>query len=100
MYQNLIYSIIVAFALFAIGNIVMRFTVFKMYQQMRNKGIDINTKGFFNQKYLEDEVSAKYKSDSALIFRFVKFVRYAMTFASILLFFILIMAYLLLKMQS
>jgi len=99
MYQKFLYSIIACFALFAITNIVIRFTVFKMYSELRRKGVEISGKSFFNAALLEKEVKEKYQDDADLIFRFVKYTKFAMTFASILITFIMIMGYILLKMK-
>ena len=99
MYHNLIYWIAGGIGLFAITNIVIRFTVFRMYQQLRDKGVEIGSHHFFNKADLDQLVRKEYPDDEMLIKRFVRYTKIAMTFASILITFILILAFVLFRMR-
>ena len=68
-----------------------------MYSDLRNKGVEISGKSMFDDALLAQEVNEKYPADSDAIFKFVKYTRFAMTFATILISLILILGYLLLK---
>jgi len=96
-FNQLIFSIIVCFSLFAVTNIVIRFTVFRMYSDLRKKGVELSGKCLFDKQTLDKEVNSGYIEHAELIYRFVKYTRFAMTFATILIGLIMIMGYLLLK---
>lgn len=99
MYHNLIYWIAAAIGLFAITNIVIRFTAFRMYQQLRDKDVEIESKHFFDKKLMEELIDQKYPKEGELIRRFIRYTKIAMTFASILITFILILAFVLFRLS-
>ena len=70
-----------------------------MYSDLRKKGIEISSKSLFDHQTLQREVDDNYPDHADLIYKFVKYTRFAMTFATILIALILIMAYLLLKIR-
>ncbi len=99
MYHYLIYSIAIGFALFALFNIVIRFTVFKMYSELRKKGVEFDSKLFFNERKLKEYVEVEYPDEEELIMKFVKYTKFAMTFATVLLVFILALGFVLVRMK-
>lgn len=99
MYHYLIYSIAIGFALFAIFNIVIRFTVFRMYSELRKKGVEFSSKQFFNEKELKEHIQHKYPDEEKVVMRFVKYTKFAMTIATILIVFILALGFVLFRMK-
>ena len=93
----MIYYIEIVFAIFAVFNIAMRFTVLKMYNEVRRKGIEVSSKLLFNEKALRNYCQKQYPEDSDKILRFVKYTKFAMTFATILLFLIMILGLILFR---
>ena len=87
---------IIVFLLFAMINIIMRFTVFRMYSDLRKKGVEISSKSFFDKNQLESDLKT-YPKEAEVIRSFVGRTRFAMTFATILIVLILIMGFMLLK---
>ncbi|MEE9372437.1 MAG: hypothetical protein V3V00_05230 [Saprospiraceae bacterium] len=84
---------------FAVTNIVIRFTVFRMYSDLRQKGVEISSRSFFDRTLLDEEIKEKYPNNKDLILRFIKYAHFAMTFATVLIALILLFGYLLLKAQ-
>jgi len=95
-FENIVTPLIIIFLLFAMMNIIMRFTVFRMYGELRRKGVEISSNSFFNSAQLEEELKS-YPNEADMVRKFVKRTRFAMTFASILISLVLIMGFILLR---
>jgi hypothetical protein len=90
---------ICAFLFFALGNMIIRFTVFRIYQKLREKDIDIPVRFFFQEKVLIENIAIYDYEDQKMILAFVRRTKYAMIFATILISIILVMGFLLFRMN-
>ncbi len=80
----LIYIIISLFAMVLILNIYFRVKVFKQYKYLVKNRVQFRTRDIFNSELMEREIYPKYPEHEDSIRKFVKYIRFSMRIAIIL----------------
>jgi hypothetical protein len=80
----LIYIIISLFALVLILNLYFRVKVFKQYKYLVKNKVQFKTSDIFNTEFMEKEVYPKYPEHEDSIRKFVKYIRFSMRMAILL----------------
>ncbi|TVQ46460.1 MAG: hypothetical protein EA362_07600 [Saprospirales bacterium] len=80
----LIYIIISLFAMVLILNIYFRVKVFKQYKYLVKNRVQFRTRDIFNSAFMEREIYPKYPEHEESIRKFIKYIRFSMRMAIIL----------------
>ena len=97
MFQFLFFGIIALFGGMLFLNVYFRVKVFKVYKYLVQNKVQFGWSHFFHEDRLSHEIIAKYPQHETEIRTFVRLIRRSVTMASILIFLILCLGYLLMK---
>ncbi|TVR86688.1 MAG: hypothetical protein EA411_09825 [Saprospirales bacterium] len=95
----LIYVIIALFAAVLILNLYFRLKVFKQYRNLVRNEVQFKTRDIFNSETMEREVYPKYPEHEESIRKFVRYIRFSIRMAIILIVLITVFAALLMLTQ-
>ena len=84
MYQILIFFIIGLVAAMLFLNLYFRMKVLKVYRKMVDARVEFQVQHIFNAKKMEEEVYPKYPNSEADIREFVRYLRYSIKMATVL----------------
>ena len=99
MFQMLFFLIIGSFAAMLFLNIYFRVKVFKVYKYLVQNKVEFGLTHFLYDQKLNEEIISRYPSHEAEIRTFVRLIRRSITMATILIFLILGLGYLLMKFR-
>ena len=88
MNTALIYVIIALFAAVLVLNLYFRVKVYKQYRNLVRNQVQFKTRDIFNSELMEREVYPKYPEHEDSIRKFVRYIRFSMRMAIILIFLI------------
>lgn len=80
----IIYIIISLFALVLVLNLYFRIKVFKQYKYLVKNRVEFKTKDIFNTQLMEKEIYPKYPKHEQSIRKFVKYIRFSLRMAILL----------------
>lgn len=80
----IIYIIISLFALVLVLNLYFRIKVFKQYKYLVKNRVEFKTKDIFNTQLMEKEIYPKYPKHEESIRKFVKYIRFSLRMAILL----------------
>ena len=100
MFNFLFFAIIAVFAAMLFLNIYFRVKVFKVYKYLVQNRVEFGLSHFLYEDRLNNEILVKYPQHQDEIRTFVRLIRRSVTMASILIFLILALGYLLMKFKS
>ena len=80
----LIFSLMALFAAMVVLNFYFRIRVLRTYQRLSRQNVRFGAAHFFNARRLEDEILPLYPEAKADILNFVKYIRFSVRMASVL----------------
>lgn len=100
LFYTLITGIIVSFCALLVLHIYFRIRVFYAYKKLVQNRVDIDVKAIFSDRKIREEVVPKYPRFEQEILAFVKYLKMAMTLASLFLILILLLGGILMYHRS
>lgn len=80
----LTFSILGLFAAMVLLNFYFRIKVLKAYRRLMAKAVDFGSVHFFDAKRLEQEILPRYPDSRADILNFIRYIRFSVRMASVL----------------
>ncbi len=89
-YTVTIFVVIGLFLALLCINFYFRLKVLTIYQRLRREGVEFDASHFFNREKMQKEVLSRFPTSSADILKFIYWVKFSITMASILIVLIII----------
>jgi len=91
LFYGLVIAIIVSFCSLLVLHIYFRIKVFNAYKKLVQNRVDIDVKAIFSDRKIREEVVPRYPRFEKEILAFVKYLKLAMTLASLFLILIILL---------